>query len=210
MTTSKKSTPTANSTKGNTVRNTKAKFNTGTNKLAESLIKRSFTPLVSPKDGKSRLTFCGVEHSVSKDGNNPFMKLVFSCLDVTHDAPANIAILSSYRYSEQNKLGKFLALLGYVPPAIEYQVIDEEDEFGMKANDSGVDGIFEFLRERCGLVFKAELVMSEKRAGLYQIDIATIEPMMKNGEQVTDYMASDVSDEVFENPSIDIDDESQN
>jgi hypothetical protein len=191
-----------NTAKKSSVRNSKATYNTGKNNLAESMMQRSFTPLLN-KFGQARLTFCGVEHSSSKN-DKPFMKLVFSVLDITHDAPANIGILSSYRYSEENKLGRFLDILGYTAPAIEYTSIDDDDEFGIKATNAGVDGIFEFLRERCGLVFKATLEKMD--SGLYRIDINSLEAMMKDGTQQSDYMASDVTDETFENPNIDIDD----
>ena len=87
-------------------------FKNGKNEVAESLMKRSFKPLFSPKDGKARLTFCGVEHDLlewidnGKKREKPVMKLVFSCFDVTHEAPANIAITCEYRLSEQNRLGQ--------------------------------------------------------------------------------------------------------
>lgn len=187
-----------------TVRNKKAEYRTGKNKTAESLIKRSFTPLLN-KNGQARLTFCGVDHSISKN-DKPFMKIVFSVLDITHDAPANIAILSSYRYSENNKLGRFLDILGYKAPVIQYETVDIDDEFGLKASNANVDGIFEFLREKCGLVFKAK--MNKLDNGLYQIDIESLEPFIKDGVQISDYLANEVSDQTFENPQIDIDDNS--
>jgi len=199
---------TAKNTTKNKVTNSQATHRKGKNQMAENLIRRTFEPLTSSKDGKGRLTFCGVEHSVSKDGTNPFMKLVFSVLDITHESAANIAILTSYRYSENNKLGKILTMMGYVAPAIEYEIIDEDDEFGHRAKVDDITGVFDFLREKCGLVYKGNLERLD--SGLYRIDVGTLSPILdKSGEQLKDYLASDVTDDSFENPHIDIDDHEQ-
>ncbi len=213
------------------VQNTKINYKNGKNESAESLMKRSFEPLFSPKDGKARLTFCGVEHSViewinkkewdDEDGKKhqkrkkiekPVMKLVFSCLDETHESPANIAITCEYRLSENNRLGQVLTLMGY---EFEFEkiILNNDDEFGRKTEyKTDPKQIFDFLREKCGLVFKGNLTVAIRknkagepveRPGLWDIDYKSLEPkLLKTGEQERDMMASDISDGDFENPEI--------
>ena len=212
MTTSKKPSTTSK------VRNTKVDFKVGKNETAESLMKRSFEPLFSAKDGKARLTFCGVEHSIiewTKDGKHheqPKLKLVFSCFDVTHEFPANIAVTCDYRLSEKNRLGQILAIMGYQFKN-ETVVIDADDEFGAQTKHTNPSEIFDFLRSQCGLVFKGNLTVATRknkttgeyvpRPGLWDIDYKTLEPKLtKAGTQERDMMASDISDEDFENPDI--------
>ncbi len=200
------------------VRNNKASFKNSKNEQAESLMKRSFEPLFSPKDNKARLTFCGVEHSIiewTKDGKKhekPVMKLVFSCLDTTHESPTNIAITCDYRLSTNNRLGQVLTIMGFTF-ADENEIIDEDDEFGVRKKQTNGSEIFDFLRGQCGLVFKANLETASRKNkttgekykayGLWEIDYKTLEPMLKNGVQLRDMLASDISDEDFENPEID-------
>ena len=200
------------------VRNTKATYNTGKNESAESLMRRSFEPLLSPKDGKARLTFCGVQHSViewtdntGKDRDKPIMKLAFSCLDTTHECPATIGITCEYRLSEKNRLGQVLAIMGYSFED-DKQVIDEDDEYGIQTKQVNPTEIFNFLRAQCGLVFKGKLksvVKTSKKTGeqyqssLWDIDYTTLEPkFLKTGEQERDMMSGDVSDDEFQNPDI--------
>ncbi|NJM22997.1 MAG: hypothetical protein HC907_32075 [Richelia sp. SM1_7_0] len=209
--------PTKKQPTASKVRNTKASFKTGKNEQAESLIKRSFEPLFSPKDGKARLTFCGVEHSViewtdnGKHREKPVMKLVFSCFDVTHESPANIAITCEYRLSEKNRLGQILTIIGY-EFADKNEIVDEDDEFGTRVKHTDPSEIFDFLRGQCGLVFKGNLTVAIRknktgeyveRPGLWDIDYKTLQPkLLKTGEQERDMLASDISDEDFENPEI--------
>lgn len=205
------------------VRNSKISFKNGKNNTAESLMKRSFEPLFSAKDGKCRLTFCGVEHSIiewvkdSKKIEKPVMKLAFSCLDTTHEAPQTIAITCDYRLSPNNKLGTVLKLMGF-KFTDESEVIDTDDEFGVKAKQTNPTEIFDFMREQCGLVFKGGLKPATRKnkttgeryeaKGLWEIVPDSIEPMLKNGVQLRDMLASDISDEDFENPDIDQESES--
>lgn len=213
MTTSKKA------QSGSKVRNTKATYHKSVNKIAEANMRRSFEPLLSSKDNKARLTFCGVKHSViewSKNGkeiSKPVMLLAFSCFDVTHENPQVLAITCDYRLSAKNRLGQILTLMGYIFTD-ETEVVDADDEFGVKQKQTDSTEIFNFFREKCGLVFKAELKPALRKNkttgekyeayGLWDIDYKTIEPLMsKTGEQQRDLMASDVSDEDFQNPDID-------
>lgn len=215
MSTTKKQTTTSK------VQNRKASFKNGKNEKAESLIRYSFEPLFSPRDGKARLTFCGLEHSYNNEKKKvngrvettqvPKLVIVFSCLDVTHDNPQNIGIRINYNLSKTNALGRFLALLGYKTKVIS-ETVDAEDDYGEKIKRPDPREIFDFLRDKCGLVFKAEMerAIGMNRKGetyeksLWNILTNTIEPMMKNGEQVRDMLASDVSDEDFEAPRIDM------
>ena len=71
----------------------------------EQQFKRRFTPLTSKKDGTARLTFAGYQHDMSNKNETPYLRIVFSAMDITRKNPANIAILSSYRYSVTNLLG---------------------------------------------------------------------------------------------------------
>ena len=73
----------------------------------EQQFKRSFTPLTS-KDGTARLTFAGYVHDMAKNTDKPYLRIVFSAMDITRKNPANIAILSSYRYS-RNQLIRSLS-----------------------------------------------------------------------------------------------------
>jgi hypothetical protein len=201
------------------VRNTQVSFKNGKNEKAESLMKRSFEPLFSPKDGKARLTFCGVEHSViewtdnGKDRIKPVIKLVFSCFDVTHESPANIAVTCEYRLSEKNRLGQILTVMGYEFKK-ETVNIDNDDEFGTRVKHTDPSEIFDFLRGQCGLVFKGNLAVPIRknkagerveRVGLWDIDYKTLElKLLKTGEQERDMLASDISDEDFEKPEIEM------
>ena len=203
---------------GNKVKNTKVTYNTGKNESAESLMKLSFEPLFSPKDGKARLTFCGVQHSViewtdnmGKRKDKPVMKLAFSCLDTTHEYPATIGITCEYRLSEKNRLGQILTMMGYSFQK-DKQVIDEDDEYGTQIKPINPSEIFDFLRTQCGLVFKGNLksvVRVNKKTGeqyqssLWDIDHTTLEPkFLKTGERERDMMSGDISDEDFQNPEI--------
>lgn len=200
------------------VSNSKAVFKTGKNEQAESLMKCSFEPLFSSKDNKARLTFCGAEHSLikwTKDGidhEQPKLKLVFSCFDVTHESPANIAITCNYRLSKKSQLGQILTIMGYEFKD-ETVIVDSEDEYGSKTKRNNPKEIFDFLRSQCGLVYKANLTVATRknkttgeyvpRPGLWDIDYSTLEPKLnKESVQERDMMASDVSDEDFENPDI--------
>jgi hypothetical protein len=212
MTTTKKQSATSK------VQNRKAQYKTGKNEVSESQLIVSFSPLFSPKDGKARLTFCGIEHSsITVKGNEkPVMKITFSCLDETHEAPQNLAITCDYRLSEKNKLGQILSIMGYeIKKSTE--VLDENDEFGVKSTVVNPREIFDFFRSRCGLVFKAYLMVATRKdkttgervpaPGLWDIDYKSITPFLKNGEQLRDMLASDVTDEEFENPKIDMSDD---
>jgi hypothetical protein len=206
-------------------RNTKVKtFFNGKNQIAEKLIKQAFTPLLSPKDGKARLTFCGVQHSIleweerGKHVEKEVMKLAFSCLDESHENPQVLAVTCDYRLSENNKLGKILSIMGFDFESKKV-LVDEDDEFGMKTIHTDSQEVFDFLREQCGLVFKGSLkpAMKKNKAtgekyeakGLYDIAYQTLEPkLLKSGEQERDLNPSDIGDEDFENPNIDMADES--
>lgn len=206
------------STTTSKVRNTKATLKTGKNEQAESLMKRSFEPLFSPKDNKARLTFCGVEHSIiewsdkGKHREKPVMKLVFSCLDTTHETPINIGVTCEYRLSEKNRLGQILTMMGF-EFADETEIVDEDDEFGKRKVQTDGTEIFNFLRGQCGLVFKGNLKPATRKNkttgeryqayGLWEIEYQTLEPKLtKNGEQERDMLASDITDEDFQNPEI--------
>ncbi|NEQ20297.1 MAG: hypothetical protein F6K28_13840 [Microcoleus sp. SIO2G3] len=214
-----KKTTTSNTSK---VSNRKAQYKTGKNDVSESQLVVSFSPLFSPKDGKARLTFCGIEHSTievmekGKKKEKPVMRITFSCLDETHEAPQNLAITCDYRLSEKNKLGQILTIMGYeIKKSIE--TVDEDDEYGTKTTVVNPREIFDFFRSKCGLVYKANLLEATRKnkttgervpaPGLWDIDYKTLVPFLKNGEQLRDMLASDVSDEEFENPRIDMADD---
>jgi hypothetical protein len=178
--------------------------NSKTSMLEEHTFTRSFTPLLSKKDSCSRLTYAGYVHSCRKDGTNPFIKLIFTCRDVTHKSPANISILSSYRISKvtedfekMNKVTRSMLAMGY------------HDEFGHGVvEDEGFnDSIYEFLKEARGLVYKALLEQDDK--GFYRIQIESLKPLLdKNGAHLRDYEANQAieSDDL----SIDIEDSELN
>jgi hypothetical protein len=155
----------------------------------EQTFKRSFAPLTSKKDGTARLTFAGYKHSVTKDGDRSFFRLIFSCMDVTHENPANLGINSAYRYSETNVLGKLLKAMGYTSTDQEEEILDDDDEFGYVVK-SDLDNIYDFLDSKKGLVFKGELTQGE--SNLYRIEVATLQPLMsKDGSQQRDYTADE-------------------
>lgn len=170
--------------------NTNTTKNTMHTSISDHNIKRSFQPLVSKKDGSARLTFAGYQHSMSRE-QNPFLKIIFNCMDITHENPANIAILASYRLSEKNKLGKTLMSMGFTISDVEFEILDKNDEFGYRAiPENFTTQIYDFLDEQRGLVFKGKLEQLEEN-GLYRIDIESLTPLMKNGEQVRDYQSDE-------------------
>lgn len=155
----------------------------------EQQFKRSFTPLTSKKDGMARLTFAGYVHDMSKQSENPYLRIVFTAMDVTRKNPANIAILSSYRYSETNLLGRFLKQLGWEAPEDVETVLDEDDEFGY-AIETDLSSIYNFMDSMKGLVFKGRLTKEDNN--LYRLEVETLQPLLaKNGEQLTDYDSSE-------------------
>jgi hypothetical protein len=168
----------------NTKQSTKAKT-----MLSEQQFKLSFVPLTSKKDGTARLTFGGYKHSLTKDGDRPFFSLVFSCMDVTRENPANISVLSSYRYSENNVLGKLLKAMGYLAPVQEESILDQDDEFGYVIK-SDLSTIYDFLESQKGLVFKGSMSLGERN--LYRIEVDTLQPLLgKDGNQQRDYTADE-------------------
>ena len=155
----------------------------------EQQFKRSFTPLTSKKDGSARLTFAGYQHDLSDKNENPYLRIVFTAMDVTRKNPANIAILSSYRYSETNLLGRFLKQLGWEAPEDVETILDEEDEFGY-AIETDLSSIYEFMDSIKGLVFKGELTKQENN--LYRLEVETLQPLLgKDGKQLSDYDPSE-------------------
>ncbi|MGB3758695.1 MAG: hypothetical protein WBA07_20320 [Rivularia sp. (in: cyanobacteria)] len=155
----------------------------------EQQFKRSFTPLTSKKDGTARLTFAGYTHSLTEKDEKPYLRIVFSAMDVTRKNPANIAILSSYRYSETNLLGRFLTQLGWNKPEDVETVLDADDEFGYTI-DTDLTSIYEFMDSIKGLVFKGELTKQENN--LYRLEVETLEPLKsKDGNQLSDYDPSE-------------------
>lgn len=186
---------------------------------SEQLLRRSFEPLLSPKDNKARLTFVGYQHSIlewKKDGKQiekPVLKLVFSVLDRTHENPANISITCDYRYNPNNRLGTTLNLMGFeVVEKIE--IIDEDDEFGAKLNSFDSQALFEFLRESVGLTYKALLQTAQRTdkltgikqeaKGLWEIDFTSIEPFIVKGEHNRDTDADELGSAI-ESPKVDYD-----
>jgi hypothetical protein len=168
-----------------TIEQSKKDIQGNTSMQPEQIFKRSFAPLTSKKDGTARLTFAGYKHSVTKDGDRPFFSLIFSCMDVTHENPANISVLSSYRYSETNVLGKLLKAMGYTSADQEEEILDEDDEFGYVIK-SDLGTIYDFLDSKKGLVFKGEMTQGERN--LYRIEVATLQPLMnKEGIHQRDY-----------------------
>ncbi len=155
----------------------------------EQTFKHSFTPLTSKKDASTRLTFAGYKHSVTKDGERPFFSLIFSCMDVTRENPANISVLSSYRYSETNVLGKLLKALGYVADEQSETILDPHDEFGYVINQD-LSSIYDFLDSKRGLVFKGELTQGERN--LYRLEVESLQPLLnKDGNQQRDYTSDE-------------------
>lgn len=186
---------------------------------SELQLKRSFEPLLSPKDNKARLTFVAYQHSVlewKKDGQKitkPVLKLVFSVLDKTHENPANIAITCDYRYNPNNRLGITLNLMDF-KVVEKVEILDEDDEFGAKLTALDSKSLFEFLRESTGLVFKASLRTVQRKdkltgekieaKGLWEIDFTSIEPFMMKGEHKRDTDADELGSAI-ETAKIDYD-----
>ena len=144
-------------------------------------LKTSFQPAQN-KEGSSKLTFQGYEHSVSKDGENGFMKLVFSVMDVTGKNPENIPVLVNYKVSAENKVGKILNAMGIEVKEIALE--EDEDGFMMATEDVDYSYIYKALDEKGGLVYLAVLTQMEDKPGLYRIDIDTLKPMLKDGNQI--------------------------
>ena len=186
---------------------------------SELQLKRSFEPLLSPKDNKARLTFVAYQHSVlewKKDGlkiTKPVLKLVFSVLDKTHDNPANIAITCDYRYNLNNRLGTTLNLMGF-EVVEKVEIVDEDDEFGAKLTALDSQSLFEFLRQSAGLVYKASLRTVQRKdkltgekieaKGLWEIDFTSIEPFLVKGEHKRDTDADELGSAI-ETAKIDYD-----
>lgn len=186
---------------------------------SELQLKRSFEPLLSPKDNKARLTFVAYQHSVlewKKDGEKitkPVLKLVFNVRDKTHENPANIAITCDYRYNPNNRLGTTLNLMGF-EVVEKVEIVDEDDEFGAKLTALDSQSLFEFLRQSAGLVYKASLRTVQRKdkltgekieaKGLWEIDFTSIEPFMMKEEHKRDTDADELGSAI-ETAKIDYD-----
>ena len=155
----------------------------------EQLFKKAFTPKTSKKDGSARLTFAAYKHSVTKDGVRPYFSIIFSCADITGENPANISVLSSYRVSETNVLGRLLKVLGYTASEKIETITDPDDEFGYTVEEN-LDDIYDFLDSKRGLVFKGILTKGER--SLYRIEVDELKPLLgKDGTQLRDYAAAE-------------------
>jgi hypothetical protein len=166
---------------------------------SEQQFKRAFEPLNSRKDGKAQLTYAGYQHSINKNGG-AFLKIVFSVLDVTGKNPANISVLSSYKYSNKNVLGRLLTLMGY-SHQIKEVIIDEDDEFAHTIEEN-LEDIYDFLDEQKGLIFKGFCRVPETDT-FYRIEVDSIESCLdKNGNHKRAYEAGEGIEN--ENLSIDI------
>ncbi|MGI8501133.1 MAG: hypothetical protein ACR2LR_08325 [Hassallia sp.] len=153
---------------------------------SEQQFKRAFEPLTSRKDGKSQLTYAGYQHSINKSGG-AFLKIVFTVLDVTGENPANISVLSSYRYSDKNVLGRLLKMMGY-KHQVELIVTDADDEFGHAIKED-LNNIYDFLDEHKGLIFKGFCRVPQDD-NFYRIDVDSIEPCLdKKGTHKRAYEA---------------------
>ena len=186
---------------------------------SELQLKRSFEPLLSPKDNKARLTFVAYQHSVlewKKDDiviTKPVLKLVFNVRDKTHENPANIAITCDYRYNPNNRLGTTLNLMGF-EVVEKVEIVDEDDEFGAKLTALDSQSLFEFLRQSAGLVYKASLRTVQRKdkltgekieaKGLWEIDFTSIEAFMVKGEHKRDTDADELGSAI-ETAKIDYD-----
>lgn len=156
--------------------------------LSEQQFKRAFEPLTSRKDGKSQLTYAGYQHSINKSGS-AFLKIVFSVLDVTGENPANVSVLSSYRYSGKNVLGRLLKMMGY-EHQFEQIVTDADDEFGHVVKED-LSGIYDFLDKHKGLIFKGFCRVPQDDT-YYRIEVDSIEPYLdKKGKHKRAYEASE-------------------
>lgn len=154
----------------------------------EQEFKRAFEPLTSRKDGKSQLTYAGYQHSISK-AEKPFLKIIFSVLDVTGKSSQNISVLSSYRYSAKNVLGRLLKMMGYEHQS-SIQIIDEDDEFG-HVIDENLGDIYDFLDEQKGLIFKGFCRVPQDD-NFYRIEVDSIEVFLdKTGNHKRAYEAGE-------------------
>jgi len=169
--------------------------------LTEQQFQRAFEPLTSRKDGKAQLTYAGYQHSINKSGG-AFLKILFSVLDVTGKNPANISVLSSYRYSDKNVLGRLLKVMGYDHQSKVIVIDADDDEFGHVIQEN-LEEIYDFLDDQKGLIFKGFCKVPDSDT-FYRIDVASIEPFLdKSGKQKR---AHDASEGVAnENLVIDID-----
>jgi hypothetical protein len=155
--------------------------NSNTSMQPEQSFQRSFSPLTSKKDGKAQLTYAGYQHSINLNGG-AFLKIIFSVLDVTGKNSQNISILSSYRYSERNVLGRLLKTMGYEHKVDEVVINPDDDEFG-HGIDENLDAIYDFLDEKKGLVFKGFCQVPEGET-FYRIYVDSIVVCLnKNGTQ---------------------------
>jgi hypothetical protein len=146
-------------------------------------LKRSFAPALN-KEGYSQLTYLGYEHSVTKDGENGFMKLVFSVRDLTNKAPESIPVLVNYRLSEENKFGKVLEAMGCKIKALEVEY--DDDGFEVAVGDSDFSYVYKYLDNHMGKMYLALLTNEEDKPGLYRIDTSSLKPFLdKEGNQRT-------------------------
>lgn len=163
-------------------------MNTQTITQAEQAFKRAFEPLTSRKDGKAQLTYAGYKHSVSKN-DKPFLRIIFTVLDVTGKSSQNISVLSSYRYSDKNVLGRMLKMMGY-SHQFSMIVTDEDDEFGLVI-DENLGDIYDFLDEQKGLIFKGFCHVPQEDT-FYRIEVDSIEACLdKDGKHKRAYEAGE-------------------
>lgn len=174
----------------------------------------AFAPATN-KAGLSKLTFLGLDikegykPQLDKNGNEiidpetgevkvrhwMLVNLTFDVMGVVRGSNQKISITCSEKYSPENLLGKTLAAMGYVPPAIQTELDDDgfevqaseldEDEFEqIDESESGADSIEKFLKscESKYFVAKVSKISEGKRKGFWAIDVSTLKPFVKESK----------------------------
>ena len=152
----------------------------------------AFRPALN-KEGFGKLTFLGTstQSGTNEDGTPwEIFKLNFEVMGATRGVNQKISITTNYQYAEDNKLGKALLNMGFVPPKPAELVADDqgfmkdavqEDEDGFEQANDVVPDIEGFLESCKGIVYVGKLgkATEGKQKGYWEIDIDSLKPFVK-------------------------------
>ena len=140
------------------------------------------------KAGLSKLTYIGNEVLEGEKDGKPWsmFKLKFSCMGKFHGTHQEVNLSTGFAYEPDNLLGKTLAAFGFTIP--EPETVEDEDGFeivapenldedGFEVVETPTLNILEFLEEKVGTVFVAQLYKNERH--FWALDVDTLKPITK-------------------------------
>lgn len=151
--------------------------------------KTELKPAFNPEQF-ARLTFLGTGDGTKaeKDGSiREFFKLIFEARSTTVGESVKVFAFTDYEYSVNNKLGKAMINMGFIPEEKEVKLVADSEGFNVKEVKRDAEG-FEivepeeapdvkgFLQGCIGNVYLAKLNKGDK---YWNIEVDTLKPYVK-------------------------------